>query len=502
MTDAISRISAQNAGRMRKTKTRREFVRQSVMAAGLLTLRRGSVFLTAKLAADKEAISKLRSKFSGRLIVPGDPEYDAARKVIEMNPENDKHPAVVAQCKNDEDILRCIEFAHREQMEVAVRSGNHSILGWGSCDKGIVIDLSSMKGVAVDAVKRTAQARTGNTAEEILVATIKYGLTPVLGECGTVGAGLALAGGFSWLSGQYGATSDNVLGARLITADGRTVKSDANTNEDLFWAIRGGGGNFGVATLLEYQLHPIGEVLAGDLVYPSKNAKPILRFFRDFMANAPDELQAECYLTTHHGGRVSMQSVYSGNLDEGERLLDTFRKFQAPYEDSVKRRSFADIYRLNEDEASFSSPFEYMKDSYLETVPDEAIDLICESFAQAPPSCDVVFNFGHYVHGQLCRVAPEATAFELRKAGAVNLGFWAQWKEQAQASTCTAWVNKTFEQLQPFSGGRVCSNFVSTKDEFTAKRVYGNNYPRLAQLKKKYDPENFFHLNQNVLPKQ
>ena len=177
------------------------------------------------------------------------------------------------------------------------------------------------------------------------------------------------------------------------------------------------------------------------------------------------------------------------------------RKSQTPDEDSVKRRSFAEIYKLNEDDASMSCPFEYMKDSYLETVPDEPVDLICECFSQPPPWCDVVFNFAHYVHGQLCRVAPEATALELREAGTVNLGFWAQWKEQVQASACMTWVDKTFELLQSFSGGRVCSNFVSTKGELTAKRVYGSNYPRLVQLKRKYDPENFFHLNQNILPK-
>jgi hypothetical protein len=179
------------------------------------------------------------------------------------------------------------------------------------------------------------------------------------------------------------------------------------------------------------------------------------------MANAPDELQAECYLTTRRGGRVSMQCVNSGNLNEGERLLDAFRKFQIPDEDSIKRRSFGGIYKMNEDGASMSYAFEFMKGSYLETFSDETIDLIVECFTQGPRSCDVVFKFGHYMHGQVCRVVPEATAFGLRKARGVHLGFWAQWKEQAQA-------NKTFERLQPHSGGRVYANFMSTKGELTA----------------------------------
>ena len=483
-----------------RINTRREFVRRSAMTAGMLAIGKFKIFATLKPAVDKDAINKLKGKFNGHLITSGDPGYDAARKVVSMNPETDKRPSLVAQCRNEEDVLRCIDFAHQNQLEVAVRSGNHSMLGWGSCDGGIVIDLSRMKGVVVDPAKRTAQASTGSTAEEILAATVAYGLAPVLGECGSVGSGLALGGGLGWLSGKYGATSDNVLGAHLVAADGRKLKTDASINEDLFWAIRGGGGNFGVATMLEYQLHPVIEVLGGSLIYPINKTKSILRFFRDFMASAPDGLQAECYLTTNHGGSVSMESVYAGNLDDGERLLETFRKFQAPDEDSVKRRSFAEIYKMDE-EASMSYPFEYMKGCYLEILSDEPIDLIFDCFTQAPPLCDVVFSLSHYMHGQVCRVAPEATAFGLRKTGAVHLSFWVQWKDQAQASACMAWGNKTFERLQPHCGGRIYSNLMSTTGEVAVKRVYGDNYPRLAQLKRKYDPENFFHLNQNILPK-
>src|SRR5215472_13915511 len=324
-----------------RIKGRREFVKQSAMTAGMLAFGKFKIFPTV----DKDAINKLKSKLSGNLILTGDPGYDKARRVFALNPDTDKHPAIVAQCRSEEDVLRCIDFAHRQQMEVAVRSGNHSFLGWGSCDKGIVIDLSQMKSVAVDPAKRKVQVSTGNTAEEIWAATGTHGLAPVLGECGTVGAGLALGGGLGDLSGKYGATCDNLVAARVITADGRTLKTDAVTNEDLFWAIRGGGGNFGVATLIEYQLHPVGEVLTGRFVYPISKAKSVLRHFREFMATAPDELQAACVLMSHHGGELSVQSVYTGNLDEGERLLDSFRKFQTPGQDSVKRISYREIYK-------------------------------------------------------------------------------------------------------------------------------------------------------------
>src|SRR5215831_14400479 len=193
--------------------------------------------------------------------------------------------------------------------------------------------------------KRKAQVSTGNTAEEILAATATYGLAPVLGQCGTVGAGLALGGGLGDVSGKYGTACDNLVAARVITADGRTLKTDAVTNEDLFWAIRGGGGNFGVATLFEYQLHPVGEVLTGRFVYPISKAKSVLRHFREFMATAPDELQTTCLLMSHHGGEISVYFVYAGNLDEGERLLDSFRKFETPDKSSVKRKSFGEIYK-------------------------------------------------------------------------------------------------------------------------------------------------------------
>jgi FAD/FMN-containing dehydrogenase len=489
-----------------RIKTRREFVQRSAMTAGMLAFGKFKIFPTGKLAVDQDAINKLRSKFNGHLIVPGDPGYDGARRVFTLNPDTDKHPAIVAQCKGEEDVLRCIDFAHRQQMEVAVRSGNHSFLGWGSCDKGIVIDLSQMKGVAVDPAKRKAQVGTGNTAEEILATTATYGLAPVLGECGTVGAGLALGGGLGDLSGKYGAACDNLVAARMITADGRTLKTDAVTNEDLFWAIRGGGGNFGVATLFEYQLHPVGEVLTGSFVYPISKAKSVLRHFREFMATAPDELQTACSLMSHHGGQISVDSVYAGNLDEGERLLDSFRKFETPAQDSVKRISFGEIYKPesagvpDQADEGMSCPFGSQKGTYIESLSDDAINLVIERSAQSPSSCGVFFRLDHYVHGQVCRVAPDATAFGLRKVGAIHVNFWVPWKEEAQASACMAWSKTTLEQFRQYSGGRIYANYMSTTGEAVAKSVYGSNYPRLSQLKKKYDPDNFFHLNQNVLP--
>jgi len=209
-----------------------------------------------------------------------------------------------------------------------------------------------------------------------------------------------------------------------------------------------------------------------------------------------------------HGGEISVQSVYTGNLDEGERLLDSFRKFETSHKDSVKRKRFGEINKPDQgDEGNpdqvdegMSCPFGSLKGTYIESLSDDAIDLVIECSAQSPSSCGVGFLVDHYVHGQVCRVAPDATAFGLRKAGAIHMSFWVPWKEEAQSTACVAWSKTTLERLRQYSGGRVYANYMSTKGEAVVKSVYGSNYPRLAQLKKKYDPENFFHLNQNVLP--
>lgn len=486
-------------------KTRREFIKQSALATGMFTLLGACgrhKLLNSPL--DSDAISKFRESFSGHIILPGDTEYEMARRARWLNPETDKHPVIIGQCMNEEDVLRCVDFVHQHELEVAVRSGNHSFLGWGTCDRGMVIDLSKMKRIAVDPVRQTVVVTTGNTSEEILAATAQYGLAPVLGECGSVGAGLTLGGGLGWLSGKYGATCDNLISARVITADGRTMKTDASTNADLFWAIRGGGGNFGVATSFEYRLHTVSEMLAGGFGYPVSKARAMLRFFREFMSTAPDELQALAYLTSHGKGRLTVVFVYLSDLSEGEKLLNTFRKFSTPDQDWVKRRPYSEVYNMSPDDdndKTIPCPFHVLKGSYIEQLSDDVIDLVIDRFSNPPPACELGFDFDHYMHGGVCRVAPDSTAFELRKPGAVHLAFGVEWKNTANESACMTWHTETLNKLQQYSGGRMYSNYMGIEGVSAVKSVYGANYPRLAQLKKKYDPQNFFHRNQNILPK-
>lgn len=457
-----------------------------------------------KLPIGSDALKRFKTNFNGHVVLPGDAEYEKLRRVRMWNPQSDKHPAIIAQCKNEQDILRCIDFAHQHHLEVAVRSGNHSFLGWGTTEGGLVIDLSKMKGVEFNPLKRTARVAAGTTSGEILAVTSQYGLAPVLGECGSVGSGLVLGGGLGWLSGKYGATCDNLISARVITAGGTSMTASENTNPDLYWAIRGGGGNFGVATSFEYRLHPVREVIAGGFTYPTSEARSMLRFFRDFMATAPDELQSLAYLTSAGNGTFLVLFVYSGDLNEGEKLIASFRKIKSPTKDWVQRRTYAETYTMppygSGDNESTPCPFHIIKGSYIEQLSDEAIGLVLDRYAHPPPGCEFGFDFDHYMHGAVCRVAPDATAFELREAGAVHLAFGAEWKDPKDTVTCTNWLNETWEQLQKYSGGRIYSNYQCTEGKSTEKAIYGTNYSRLASIKKKYDPENFFRRNQNIKP--
>ena len=480
-------------------KTRRDFIKQSAITTALLPFLfscRQSLKSFSSLH-DKDSINKFRKNFGGQIILPNDGQYELKRQAGYVNPDMDRHPTLIAICKDEQDVLKSLEFAQQHQLEVAVRSGNHSNMGWGTVENGMVIDLSQTKRVTINTDKKTAIVSAGATAAEILSATAAYGLAPVMGECGSVGSGLVLGGGLGWLAGKYGATCDNLLHARIVTADLQVLHTDSKVNQDLFWAIRGGGGNFGIATSFEYQLHPVNEILGGSFVYPISKARSIVNFFNEFMSNAPDELQADCYLTSE---KCWVEFVYFGDLDSGESLLNQFRKFARPEKDSLKRRLFSEVYAMEPGGDLSTDLYVSNKGSYIERLSDEVIDFVVEGVSNPPRSCKVFFDFSHYMHGEVCRVAPDATAFELRQPGAAHLTYWVTWKESANAVACMTWHNKIFERLESYAGGRVYANYMSTPGGANAKSVFGSNLVRLKQVKKKYDPNNIFHLNQNILP--
>jgi FAD/FMN-containing dehydrogenase len=483
-------------------RTRRDFIKTTVLTGAALAFTGSCRRSRGRAAAtDTDAFRNFRANLGGRVIVPGDPEYNEARQVAWWNPETDKHPAMIAQCEREDDVARCIDFARRQELKLAVRSGGHSFLGWGTGD-GLVLDVSRMKDIALDPVQRKVRVGAGVTAGEMLSAAAKHGLAPVLGECASVGAGLALGGGLGWLSGKYGATCDNLLAARLITAGTDSATTDTVSNEDLYWAIRGGGGNFGVVTSFEYRLHPVREVLAGGFAYPARGAGSLVRFFRDFMSTAPDELQAFAYLTSSGGGTLMVVLVHAGDLNAGERLVGQFRRFRAPQRDWVQRRAYADTYTMPpySDDDGPSCEFHAIRGSYLERLSDEAIDVVLARFAEPPPACDFGFDLDHYTHGAVCRVAPESTAFELRAPGGVHVAFGAGWDAPERAAACTTWLDETWRQLQPYAGGRMYANYMSADGDSAAKAAYGRNYARLISIKKKYDPDNVFRGNLNIRP--
>lgn len=452
---------------------------------------------TLRKEIDPSAIHKFRASLLGQLILPADQEYERARRVEYWNPSTDKHPAMIVRCAQPDDVARCIDFARQNDLTVAVRSGGHSFLGWGTCEAGLIIDVSRMKDIAIDPNKQTARAGAGVVAQELEAAAGAYGLAPVLGECPTVGiAGLTLGGGLGWLSGRHGAICDNLLSANLITVDYHSVIASAESNSDLFWAIRGGGGNFGIATSFEYRLHPLGEVLAGVFTYPVQEARHVLRFYREFMAAAPDELQAVASLSPKENGVVNVVFVYPGDLNAGNELVNRFRAFLTPTRDTVQRRPYTEMFPTP---AGYVPPtFSSIKGSYLERLSDEAIDMAVECFAQAPSGCAI--GFDHYVHGAVCRVALDSTAFELRAPGGLHTWIMSTWDDPEAAETLMTWAENTWQLLQPYSGGRIFANYMSVEGEPAVKAVYGSNYARLRTIKTKYDPDNFLRRNQNVRP--
>lgn len=482
-------------------KTRREFILETVGAGAAMAMA-GTAGLSAEAAAavDERAIRQLRGRLRGRLILPADATYDTARKVFWAHSGVDKRPAMVAECARPDDVARCLEFARRHELPLTVRAGGHSFIGLGVCDDGFVIDVSSMKSVSIDPAARTVRAGAGVRAQELVHAAGRYGLAPVLGECPTVGiAGLTLGGGVGWLSAKYGATCDNLLSARVVTTDGRSVTASAASNADLFWGLRGGGGNFGVVTTFEYRLHPVAEVLAGGLSYKLADARAVLRFYREFMATAPDELQGLATLTPAAGGTVNVIVVYTGDFAAGEKLLAPFRSIATVTRDTIERRAYPDTFTMPPYGEVEPTTFFAVKGAYLARLSDEAIDTALDRFAQAPARCAI--GFDHYMHGAVCRVAPDATALELRAPGAVHVWIAPGWNSASEEVAYMRWTDETWKALHgPFADGRTFMNYQSAESDDLARSMFGSNHARLAALKRKYDPSNVLRRNPNVQP--
>ncbi len=370
-------------------------------------------------------------------------------------------------------------------------------MGWGTSN-GLVIDLAQMKRVTVDPQSRTARVGAGALSGEVMRAAGAYGLAPVLGQCPGVGAaGVTLGGGIGWLSGVYGAACDNLLSCRMLTATGGTLSVDAERDAELLWGMRGAGANFGVVSSFECRLHPVRLATSGDIYYSLRDARTIVTFFRGFLAGAPDSFQASLNLTRGERG-VFISLCHAGEESEADRLLRALRRVANPAKESIRRLPFSDLAG-RAPVAARDAGFRCIATVYRNELSNEVIDLTLDRLSAAPP--EAVLGITHYMHGELCRVSPDSTAFPLRTSGGVHIRFGLDWNDPVAAQSLMNWAEDARGLLRPSSGERIYANYQSHAGKETAEAVFGSNLPRLVALKNRYDPANRLRRNSNIQPR-
>ena len=482
--------------------TRREFFRQTAILAGGVGYVAGGEWAAGADRPDvsPEELARLRAKLKGRLVSPEDAAYEHAKRVFYWNPRTERTPAAVVQCAHEEDVVRAVEFAREHELEVAVRSGGHSHLAWGSSN-GLVIDLSPLKQITIDPARRIVRAQAGVVGSEVARAAGEHGLVPVLGQCPGVSAtGVTLGGGLGWLSGLFGACCDNLASARLVTADARTLEVRNESEPELFWGLRGAGANFGVTTSFEAQLRTLGTVLGGDVHFATRDARLVLRGFREIMQTAPDGFQATLNLTPGDRG-LFISLCHAGTEQEADGLLQRIRKIATPTREVVQRLPFADFSQRAAATNSGNGPapaFRGIQTVYRERITDEIIEHLVEQLAHAAP--EVVMGLSHYMHGEVCRVQPEDTAFPHRQAHAIHLRVAVSWSDPRLSEQRFAWLDGWLRRLRPRTQERLYANYQTYDTDAGSAALFGPNLERLLALKNKYDPTNFFHRNANIAP--
>jgi FAD/FMN-containing dehydrogenase len=460
---------------------------------------------TGKITPDTAAA--LRGKVRGTVALPGEDGYEVARTI--WNAMVDRRPGLVVRCLGAVDVINAIKLARDEKLLLAVRSGGHNIAGNAVCDGGLLIDLSLMKSVRIDPVSRTARVEPGATLADFDKEAQEFGLVTPLGINSTTGvAGLTLGGGFGWTTRKFGLTIDNLISADVVTADGKLVRASETENPDLFWALRGGGGNFGVVTSFEFELHPLGpEVLSGLVVHPLEKAPELLPEFRRIAKQAPDELTTWVVMrkapplpflpAEWHGKEVLIfAACYSGDMKEGEKAMKALRGLGKPIADVVSPHPFA-AWQAAFDPLLTPGARNYWKSHDFADLPDAAINVILDAVRQLPsPECEV---FIAHVGGAMARVAANATAWPNRDAHFI-MNVHTRWRDKAQDQGCIAWARHLFEAAAPFASGSVYVNFMPDDEKDRVEKAYGTNYRRLAEIKRHYDPGNLFRMNQNIRP--
>jgi FAD/FMN-containing dehydrogenase len=454
----------------------------------------------------RPTIDQLREQVRGDVIAPDDEAYEEARKVY--NAMIDKRPAVVVRPVNAGDVIAAVNFARESGIDLAIRGGSHGVPGFGTCDGGVVVDLSRMKGVRVDPAKRAARAEGGATWGDLNAATHAFGLATTGGIISTTGVGgLTLGGGIGYLARGLGLSCDNLISADVVTADGRFLVSTENVNADLFWALRGGGGNFGVVTSFEFKLEPIKDIYGGPMFFELEDAGDVIRFYRDFIVDAPEKFggfpafQIAPPLPFIPGNRhgetfLAFVACWAGPLDEGEAVLKPLHDVAPVVAEHVGPMPYP---ALN---AAFDPLYppglqHYWKANFVKELTDDAI----EAHLAHGPKVPVVSSTVHIysINGACHRVAPDDTAFAYRDATFATV-IAGMWPDPAANEANIKWVRDYYDATAPLSeeGGYI--NFMAEDDQSRIKANYKGNYDRLVDVKRKYDPDNLFHLNQNIKP--
>lgn len=448
------------------------------------------------------AVAETRDTFSGELLQPTDAGYDQARKV--HNGLIDKHPALIARCRNASDVAIAVDLTQRSGLEVAVRGGGHNVAGRATIDGGLMIDVSPMKGIVVDPKQRIARVEGGVTWAELNRKTQAHDLAATGGVVSSTGvAGLTLGGGLGWLMSKHGLALDNLRSIELITAAGEQIRASAHEHPDLFWALRGGGGNFGVATSFEFQLHPVGPAITGGMVaHEIQSARDLFRFFRDIADSLPDEQTIVGGLVHAPDGSgaklAAMVTCHCGSLAAGERAIQPIKQFGSPVIDALGVTPYCD---LNErlDGGFPKGALNYWKSSFLTSLSNDAIDTMLACFARCPtPMGQMILE---HVHGAATRIPVGDTAFPHRAVG-YNFLLISQWLDPAMSERCIAWARETYAAMKPFTAEGRYVNYLGDDETGDAPvaAAYGPNYRRLQRIKSNYDPKNFFRMNQNIRP--
>jgi FAD/FMN-containing dehydrogenase len=454
-----------------------------------------------QVALNSDVIERFRTQLRGGHLLRGDNGYDAARKIY--NAMIDHRPAIITRCAGAADVIAAVNLARSNGLLVSVRGGGHNVSGNAVCDGGLMIDLSPMKNIRVDPQTQTVRAEAGVTWGEFDRETQAFGLATTGGLVSTTGiAGLTLGGGLGWLMGNFGLACDNLISVDVVTADGQFLTASKSQNEELFWGLRGGGGNFGIATSFEFQLHPVGSMVGGMLIYQLDQAAEVIKFYNEFTRESPDELGTfVAFVTSPQGERVLVIFVcYNGAVQEGERILKPLREFGPPLADTVGSMPYVQIQRMM-DEAFPAGRQNYWKSNFLKGLDTEAINVIVNYIMKAPSphSAVAIEQFS----GAVNRVGIHETAFNHRNAR-YNLLIVGIWTDPAAKAANVKWVRDLWDAMAPYSSGGVYVNYLGQDADEGAERVksaYGpEKYARLVSLKQKYDPTNLFRRNQNIKP--